>query len=139
MRMPDGATFELWEDTTKYEKVYHVACLRPDASDDNPGTEDRPFATIGRAAMLLQPGEKAIVHEGVYRESIRPARGGEGPEHMIAYEAAGGETVRIKGSEIWSQRSSAVKGGVFHRRWAAQRYGWPTFRRSCSRATTRSL
>ncbi len=99
--MPDGTKFEFWGDETTYTKVYHVAQEHPLASDDNPGTEERPFATIGRAAELLQPGEKVIVHRGIYRECVRPARGGEGPDRMIAYEAAPGEEVCIRGSEVW--------------------------------------
>jgi len=40
-----------------------------------------------------------LVHEGVYRERVKPARGGTGPDAMICYEAAPGERVVIKGSE----------------------------------------
>ena len=36
--------------------------------------------------MVLQPGEKAVVHGGIYLECVRPARGGTGPEGMIAME-----------------------------------------------------
>lgn len=97
--MPDGVPFDFWDDTTVYTRVYHVAGEHPAASDDNPGTETLPFATISRAAALLQPGEKVVVQSGVYRECVRPARGGEGPDRMIAYEAAPGATVRILGSE----------------------------------------
>lgn len=99
--MPDGSSFPFWDDVTEYSRTYHVACEHPDSSDGNPGTEDRPFATIGRAAALLQPGEKVVVHGGVYRECVRPARGGEGPDRMIAYEAAPGEEIVVKGSAVW--------------------------------------
>jgi len=102
MKMPDGTPFEFWDDTTQYTRVYHVACRHPAACDQNTGTEDRPFATINRAASVLQPGEKAIVHEGVYREWVCPARGGDGPDRMIAYEAAPGGSVCVRGSEVWS-------------------------------------
>lgn len=101
MKLPNGEEFGFWEDATEYRKVYHVACGHATAADSNPGSEKRPFRTIGRAAAVLRPGEKAIVHEGVYRERVCPARGGEGPDRMIAYEAAPGETVCIKGSEVW--------------------------------------
>lgn len=99
--MPDGAPFAFWDDETEYARVYHVACRHPQASDENPGTEDRPFGTIGRAAGALQAGEKVVVHEGIYRECVSPARGGEGPDRMVAYEAAPGETVIVRGSELW--------------------------------------
>ena len=101
MKLPDGTPFRFWDDETDYTATFHVACNHPDASDENPGTEERPFATIGRAAGILQPGERVVVHEGIYRECVSPVRGGEAPDRMIAYEAAPGEEVRVKGSEAW--------------------------------------
>jgi len=114
--MPDGTPFEFWDDETSYARVLHVACGHADASDENPGTPEAPLATIGRAAELLQPGEKAVVHGGTYRECVRPVRGGEGPDRMIAYEAAPGEEVRIAGSRVWRgpfvpSRGWSRKGG----------------------------
>jgi hypothetical protein len=100
--MPSGKPFAFWDDRTEYAKVYHVAREHPRASDDNPGTADLPFATINRAAAVLQPGEKVIVHKGVYRECVRPARGGTAADRMIAYDAAPGEEVHVRGSDIWS-------------------------------------
>jgi hypothetical protein len=108
--MPDGSPFVFWDDVTDYSRVYHVACEHPDASDENPGTEESPFATIGRAAAVLQPGEKVVVHAGVYRECVRPPRGGEGPDRMIAYEAAPGEEVVVKGSAAWQPEFRPSEG-----------------------------
>ncbi len=45
-----------------------------------------------------------MIHGGEYREWVKPARGGEGPEAMISYEAAEGEEVVIKGSDRWKPR-----------------------------------
>jgi hypothetical protein len=108
--LADGTLFPFWDDETVYRKVYHVAQQHPRASDDNPGTEDVPLATIGRAAEMLMPGEKAVVHAGLYRECVRPARGGEGPDRMIAYEAAPGEQVTITGAEAWTPAARASAG-----------------------------
>lgn len=101
MRMPDGRDFEFWDDRTVYRRVLHVAALHSQAADANPGTLERPFRTIGRAADVLQPGEKVVIHEGVYRERVTPPRGGTGTAAMIAYEAAPGERVILRGSERW--------------------------------------
>lgn len=100
--LPDGRQFAFWEDRTTYRHVYHVAQRHPAADDANPGTADRPWRTIGCAAERLMPGDQVVVHEGVYRECVAPARGGTGPDAMIAYRAAPGESVVICGSESWT-------------------------------------
>jgi alpha-N-arabinofuranosidase len=40
------------------------------------------------------------VHAGVYRECVSPPRGGESDAKRIIYQAAPGEKVEIKGSEV---------------------------------------
>ena len=108
--LPDGSRLAFWDDQTAYSKVLHVARNNPQASDDNPGTVEKPLKTINAAAQLLQPGEKVIVHEGIYRECIQPARGGTSPDKMISYEAAKGETVIVKGSESWKPQFRPSSG-----------------------------
>jgi alpha-N-arabinofuranosidase len=76
---------------------FHVAV---NGNDGNPGTQTAPFRTIQHAANLAQPGDVITVHEGVYRERINPPRGGESDANRIVYQAAPGEKVEIKGSEI---------------------------------------
>lgn len=102
--MPDGSTFQTWSDVTRYSKTYHVNRNHPRASDENPGTEGLPFRTINRAAQVVRPGESVRVHAGVYREMVQPRYSGEGADRMIAYEAAPGEEVIIKGSVIVGNR-----------------------------------
>lgn len=101
VNLPCGDSFMTWEKKSVPSKTYHVAQNSPAASDSNDGSEEHPFLTIGRAAGVLQPGEEVIVHEGVYRELIEPARGGTDAEHMIWYRAAAGESVTVKGSDLW--------------------------------------
>ena len=51
--LPDGTEFKAWELRTEWRRTYVVDQMHPDASDLNPGTAERPFRTIGRAAEVL--------------------------------------------------------------------------------------
>lgn len=77
-------------------REYHVAVTGCDFEE---GTKDHPFRTISKAALLAMPGDRVIVHEGEYREWVKPAQGGTSSVSRITYEAAEGERVVIKGSE----------------------------------------
>lgn len=68
-------------------------------NDKNDGTMVSPLRTISASANLALPGDVIIVHEGVYRERVTPARGGTSDENRITYMAAKGEIATIKGSE----------------------------------------
>ena len=81
-----------------FSKTYYVDGNAKNAEDSGPGTKDHPFRTINHAAQILQPGESVVIASGVYREAIRPARGGTSPEAMISYEAAPGAHVVVQGA-----------------------------------------
>ena len=69
-------------------------------SDTHDGSLQRPFKTISAAAFVARAGDVITVHEGVYRERVTPPRGGESDDNRIVYQAAPGEKVEIKGSEV---------------------------------------
>ena len=94
--LPDGGKFDFWEDTTKYTRIYHVDS---EAGGYGDGSEATPFRTVNQAAAVLLPGEKVVIHAGVYRETVRPATGGESPAAMISYEAYQNDEVLITGAE----------------------------------------
>lgn len=90
---------------------YHVDQKSPTASDDNAGTPQRPWKTISKSAEVLQPGDTVVIHAGVYREHVQPARGGTA-EAPITYCAADGEEVVLTGADVidgWT----AVGNGVW--------------------------
>lgn len=60
------------------------------------------------------PGDTVIVHEGVYRECVKPENGGTGELTRIVYQAAAGERAVIKGSER-IQSWERVEDTVFER------------------------
>ena len=77
--------------------IYHVS---KNGNNINAGTAEAPFLTINHAAQIADEGDTVIVHEGVYRETVSPARGARNEFCRITYEAAEGEKAVIKGSEI---------------------------------------
>jgi hypothetical protein len=105
--LPDGSEFETWEAKPSFSHTYYVDGSNPKASDSNPGTKKLPFATINHAAQVLQPGERVLVASGIYREQIRPARGGAGPTRIISYEAAPGANAVLRGSRMWNGQWTA--------------------------------
>ena len=113
-RLPDGTSYAAWEQPLTFSKTYYVDTSAAAADDNGPGTRARPFRTINKAAQMLQPGERVVIAAGIYRECVRPARGGASPAQMISYEAAPGAKVFIKGSEVlkdgWVQVSSPLGG-----------------------------
>ena len=78
-------------------KEYHVSVK---GNDKNDGSLSKPFKTISAAANVAMPGDVITVHAGIYREQITPPRGGNSERERIVYQAAKGEKVEIKGSEI---------------------------------------
>ena len=78
-------------------KEIHVAVT---GNDNNDGSSSKPYKTIFAAARIAQPGDVITVHGGTYRERVTPPRGGESDAKRIVYQAATGEKVDIKGSEV---------------------------------------
>jgi alpha-N-arabinofuranosidase len=78
------------------KKEIHVAVTGCDFAQ---GTREHPFRTISKAAKIAETGDKIIVHEGEYREWVKPEHSGYSNLSRITYEVAEGEKVVIKGSE----------------------------------------
>ena len=74
---------------------YHVS---KSGCDKNSGSKQSPFLTIQKAADLAVAGDKIIVHEGEYREWVKPKNSGQ-DFARITYTAGENERVVIKGSE----------------------------------------
>lgn len=99
--MPDGTDFISWERPVVCKRTLHVNNRHGRADDANPGTADAPFASINAATRAVQPGERVLVHPGVYREWVQPKCGGAGPEAMIHFEVDEPGQVVISASEVY--------------------------------------
>ncbi len=61
--------------------------VSPTGSDANPGTLDRPWKTISKAAATVGAGKTVYVRAGVYKEKVRISRSGTqaAPVKFLAY------------------------------------------------------
>jgi len=53
-------------------ETFFVAQEEENASDNNPGTEEKPFRTLTRADEVAKPSDKVWVKAGVYHETLAP-------------------------------------------------------------------
>lgn len=77
--------------------TYHVSI---NGNDTSSGSELHSFRTISKAAQIAVSGDTIIVHEGTYREWVKPNNGGNSLIDRITYKTAENEKVHIKGSEV---------------------------------------
>lgn len=63
------------------------------------GTEKHPFTTIEKAVSAAEPGDTIWIGKGIYREWVKPSKGGTDNEHRITYKNIPDEKPVITGSE----------------------------------------
>jgi len=97
------------KDSSQTGRTWVVAREHPAASDQNAGSSAEPFATIGRAAAVAEPGDTVLIHRGLYREWVRPKHGGTA-ESPIVYQAAPDEQVIVSGAETWQPQWKPLPG-----------------------------
>jgi parallel beta-helix repeat protein len=75
--------------------VYHVDTNS--GNDSFPGTSEKPFKTIKHGSDILEPGDKLLIHAGVYYEQIMGGKSGL-PDKPITYEGVDRDQVILRGS-----------------------------------------
>ena len=78
---------------------YVVDQNNPVATDDGPGTAEKPWKTISKAATTVQAGDTVTVAPGIYREEVRMKNAGTA-EKPIVIQAAKNHTVIISGADV---------------------------------------
>ena len=100
-------------DVPCHAEVYHIDVIR--GSEDFPGTADRPFKTLKQASRSLKPGDKAMIHPGIYHEQIMGGVSGTA-EAPIVYEGVDRDKVILRGSmflDDWRQKGNSwVRRGL---------------------------
>jgi hypothetical protein len=73
--------------------------VSPSGNDANPGTLERPWRTIGKAAASLAAGDTVLVRAGTYRERVLPQNSGR-PDAYISFTAYPDEQPLLDGKGI---------------------------------------
>lgn len=89
----------------------YVVSVR-EGDDGSPGTRDRPFRTMQRAADVMVAGDICIVRAGTYRETVKVKRSGE-PGKPIRFQAAAGATVVLDGTEPVTGQWRPFRDGIY--------------------------
>lgn len=82
-------------------REWHVDAVHPALAGEGDGSAEAPFRRIAQAAEAAQPGDTVLVHPGVYRERVAPARGGTA-EAPIVYRSLQPRQAIVKGSDVFA-------------------------------------
>ncbi|GAA2686098.1 MULTISPECIES: sigma-70 family RNA polymerase sigma factor [Actinosynnema] len=85
--------------------------VSPKGDDGATGTEQDPFATLGRAAAVAQPGQTIYLKDGIHRptEAVELTASGT-PDKPITLAAAPGDHVILDASQVGARPMLTVRG-----------------------------
>lgn len=89
---------------TAHAATLHVS---PNGDDTNPATREAPLKTIAAANDRMNPGDTAIIHAGLYRESIHVTK------HNLTFRAAPNARVTISGTDLITSVWRSHKDGIY--------------------------
>jgi hypothetical protein len=80
--------------------------------DDDPGSEQRPFRTVQKAADLVRAGDTCYIRGGTYRETVRLRNSGR-PGEPICFGAWPGEIVILSGTDPIRNSWAVHKASIY--------------------------
>lgn len=85
--------FARWVDT---QTEYYISTL---GSDNDEGSEDKPFKTFNKAISIMSPGDTIIVYGGIYNEQLIINKSGT-EDAWLSFKAYENDVVIIDGTDI---------------------------------------
>jgi hypothetical protein len=123
-----GAGVQAWAAEPPAGQTYVVAQLQPAASDENPGTPEKPFQTIARAVKAVKAGDTVLIESGVYREAVVIEASGTA-DRPIVFAAAPMANVTVTGADPLTEwKREEGEGNVYSTPWAYVFCGWSQHR-----------
>ena len=104
--------------------TYFVAQRNPKAGDEGPGSTERPWKTLTKAAAVVMPGDVVMIQDGVYRESVVVKTSGTA-EAPIRFETAPGAHVLLSGADqLTGWRKSGETRPIYEVPWPHRFITW---------------
>ncbi len=104
--------------------TWHVAQGHPAASDENDGSAEAPWKTIGRGVKGAGPGDVVVIGSGVYREAVKIERNGENGR-PIRFEAEAAARVVVTGADRLTEwKKEGKTDNIFSTPWPHEFVGW---------------
>lgn len=82
--------------------------ISPDGSDSNPGTEEKPWKTIQKAAEFAAPGSTVYIKAGTYYERVNIKVSGASAEEPLVFRNYNNDKVVIDGSEFSAETQEDI-------------------------------
>jgi hypothetical protein len=110
-----GSPYDSGSTTLSKNKTFSVFYVGgQNASDKNPGTKKAPFATISKAASILNGGDTCFIRAGIYRETVVPKNSGS-PGKPIVFTSDGGVDVIISGADKANGGWTVYSGNIYQK------------------------
>ena len=90
--------------------------VAPNGADTNPGTLQRPFRTIQKAADIAQAGDTVRVRAGTYRETVRPAHSGTAGKPVV-FAPYAKENAVVSGAALINSGWKSAGDGLYFTDW----------------------
>ena len=103
--------------------TFQVAQASARADDNGPGTLERPWKNLRRAAEKVEAGDVVVIQDGVYREAVVVKASGTA-QKPIVFTTAPGAHVVLTGADEQHGWKKAGERPVFQVPWPHRFIGW---------------
>jgi len=96
----------------------------PQADDANPGTEGKPFRTVGAAAEKVSAGDRVIIETGIYREAVTIGVSGTADKPIVFESAPAAHVVLTGADHLAELQREPGEDNVYSAHWPHRFITW---------------
>jgi len=104
---------------------YYVDAKHPNASDDNPGTEDKPWKTVVFAGKTLKAGDKLTIKPGIYYGRVKLENSGVEGKPIIIEGSSLGDVVISGDKAVKGWKRVKRNSRIWEASYTQKLHSWP--------------